>query len=1212
MDPAPCPACGAAVLAPGQRFCASCGAALVRACPRCGAAALRPDQRYCADCGATLLAGPAPEPAAAVPGTVGSAGPAPPPEQRAGSERHLVSVLFVDLVGFTSLAEGRDPEDVRELLSGYFDLARRAVTRHGGVLEKFIGDEVRAVWGAGRATEDQAERAVRAALEIVTAVPAYGETRGTGELAARAGVGSGAVATWAAQGEGLVAGDLVNTAARIQAAGGPGQVLTDAATWAAARVAIGFADAGTHVLKGKADPQALYRALRVVAGLGGEDHSLGQAIPLVGRARELATLKELYHTTAEERRARLILLLGPPGVGKSRLAAELGSYLDGLSATVLWHTGRCLAYGEGVAFYALAQVVRGRLGLLESDDAAAATAKLETGLAAYVPDLGEQAWVGPALAVLLGLPTTRDLTRDELFAGWRLFLERLAQTAPSVVWVDDAQWADPGLLDFLDHLLDWSGEHPLLLILSGRPELLERRPDLGSRRAVTPLWVQPLPPPALSELIEALVPGCPLPLRDALRDRSEGIPLFVTELLRALHDQGFLRATDEGSYTVLREPDALALPVSLTTLLAARLDALDPDERRLATALSVFAGAFPAMAAGAIGGQPPEALARLLAQLVRKEVLVLRADRLSPERGQYAFGQQLFRQVAYELLTRSERKAHHLAAATHLEATFAEGGAEVAEAVAIHRFRALEAALGDPDETPLREAAGEAFARAAQRAAELGAPEAALAASQQALALAVTPAAVARHAEAAGEAALDAGQPARAAALFDQAAAIHAAADRVVDAGRVTTQIANSLTSLGRPDEAIARLSPMLAALEGPGAANAAVRAAVHAQLGGALVVAGRGEEAGPLIETALSESAALELPRVLSTAANGKAIWLSNLARIREAEAYYRLAADTADAAGLFRQGLVVRSNLTEEALAWDVPSGADQARAVLAEARRLGLRQMEASSLHSLGLALLFAGCADEAAQLMTEALGRPAADDPGGALAVHVGWCRVLLAAWRGEPAECRDGLARLEAERATAHAERRLAFLTGEVATLMAEGQPGPALQVADGALAEAMGLFGLGNIITRQLLPDALEAALGGGDPERVDRLLAPVLAQAPGRVPPYLRAQVDRFRARLAAARGDEGAAAAGFTAAEDALSRLGYPYWLARARLDHAEWLAAIGRPAASEPLARAAITALTDFSAWPWADRARAIADAGSASPDAPRPESVGARRA
>jgi class 3 adenylate cyclase len=430
------------------------------------------------------------------------------------AERRVCSVLFCDVVGFTPLSEARDPEAVRELPSRYFEVARTVIGRYGGVVEKFIGDAVMAVWGTPVAAEGDAERAVRAGLELVGAVADLGAESGAPGLAARAGVVTGEVAvTLGATQEGMVAGDAVNTASRVQAAAEAGQVLTDGATQRLAESAIGFADAGEHALKGKAGPQHLWRATRVLAGVSGSQRVDGLEAPLTGRDAELRTVKELFHAAAERRVPRLVLVAGPAGVGKSRLGWEFEKYLDGLVADVWWHRGRCLSYGDGVAFWALAEMVRQRLGIAEEDLADVAAGKLAAGLDRFVPDPDERAYVGLRVARLLGAALAGDgggtLGREELFAGWRLFFERLAAVQPVVLLVEDAQHADAGLLDFLDYLVDWVRDLPVYALVFARPELGQVRPGFGAGRNRTALTLDPLDAASMDALVEALVPGMP-------------------------------------------------------------------------------------------------------------------------------------------------------------------------------------------------------------------------------------------------------------------------------------------------------------------------------------------------------------------------------------------------------------------------------------------------------------------------------------------------------------------------------------------------------------------------------------------------------------------------------------------------------------------------------------------------------------------------------
>src|SRR5579875_3217791 len=338
-----CPGCKAENR-PGRRFCSQCGTALALACPACGAEN-QPEDRFCGECGSALTAG----------GSAGVAAPALLRSPAPVAERRLVSVLFADLVGFTTLSERRDPEAVRELLSGYFDRSRQIIERHGGTVEKFIGDAVMAVWGTPVAREDDAERAVRAALALTQTVGALGDEVGMPGLKLRAGVLTGnAAVEVGAEGEGMVLGDTVNTASRLQSLAAPGSVLVDDVTRRASEAAIAYEDAGTHQVKGREQPVRAWTALRVVAGAGGARRGAGLEAPLVGRDRELTAVTQASDDSAHEGRAKLVAVVGDAGSGKSRLLWEFFKYMDGIQEVRWWHQGRCLSYGEGVAYWALA------------------------------------------------------------------------------------------------------------------------------------------------------------------------------------------------------------------------------------------------------------------------------------------------------------------------------------------------------------------------------------------------------------------------------------------------------------------------------------------------------------------------------------------------------------------------------------------------------------------------------------------------------------------------------------------------------------------------------------------------------------------------------------------------------------------------------------------------------------------------------------------
>jgi predicted ATPase len=457
----------------------------------------------------------------------------------------------------------------------------------------------------------------------------------------------------------------------------------------------------------------------VLSAVGGSQRVDGLEAPLTGRDAELRTIKDLFHAAAERRVPRLVLVSGPAGVGKSRLGWEFEKYADGLKAEVWWHRGRCLSYGEGVAFWALAQIVRQRLGIAEEDPSEVAAAKLAAGLDRFVPDPAEHAYAGLRLGRLLGVPFGGDsgeaLSREELFAGWRLFFERLAAESPVILLVEDAQYADIGLLDFLDHLIDWVRDLPVYALVFARPELGQARPGFGAGRNRSMLTLDPLDTGSMDQLVDALVPGMPPAARAKITRQAQGIPLFAVETVRSLIDRDIVQPV-EGVYRLTGDVGELAVPDSLHALLAARLDALDPGARRLVADAAVLGTTFPAEALIVVSGQDEAVVRAALADLVRREVLSVSADPRSPERGSYQFAQQMLRQVAYDTLSRRDRKARHLAVAMHLRQAFPGDGEEVTDVIARHYLDALNALPDDPDAAEIRGQAVSVMTRAAERA----------------------------------------------------------------------------------------------------------------------------------------------------------------------------------------------------------------------------------------------------------------------------------------------------------------------------------------------------------------------------------------------------------------------------------------------------------------------------------------------------------------
>jgi class 3 adenylate cyclase len=690
------------------RFCMECATPFAVACSSCGAANL-PAAKFCSEC-ATPIAGSArpATPSATTPSIAATGGALP---RDVVAERRLVTVLFADLVGFTAFAEGRDAEEVRELQERYFALVTEVIGRYGGTVEKFIGDAVMALWGAPVAREDDAERAVRAGLDLVDAV------RGLGPgIEARAGILTGeAAVTMGATNQGMVSGDLVNTASRLQSVAPSSTVLVGEVTQRAAAGAIVFEAAGEQLLKGKVSPVPAWRALRVVAQRGGVGRSESLEAPFVGRDEELRQLKDHFHATTREGRPRLVSVMGPAGIGKSRLAWEFLKYIDGLVENVWWHEGRSPSYGDGISFWALGEMIRGRARIQEDADEATTRSAISAVLAQHVPDAGERAWIEPAMFSLLGIDT--GVGSQQLFGAWRTFFERMAATGPVVMVFEDLHFADAGLLDFIDQMLEWSRSSPILILTLARPELLERRPDWGAgKRSFTSIHLEPLAVDAMRDLLAGLVPGLPTPARDAIVARADGVPLYAVETVRMLLSQGRLVA-DDGVYRPIDDLSDVAVPETLTALISARLDELDPADHALIADAAVLGQSFSSAALAAVASLDEPALEPRLRALVRRELLVQEVDPRSPERGQFAFVQALIREVAYNTLAKRDRKDRHIAAARYFESL---GSDELAGALAGHYLAAQSYAAQGPEADALAAQARIALRAAAERAAALG------------------------------------------------------------------------------------------------------------------------------------------------------------------------------------------------------------------------------------------------------------------------------------------------------------------------------------------------------------------------------------------------------------------------------------------------------------------------------------------------------------
>jgi class 3 adenylate cyclase len=622
-------------------------------------------------------------------------------------ERKIVSVLFADLVGFTARAEQLDPEDVEAILRPYHERLRHELERFGGTVEKFIGDAVMALFGAPVTHEDDPERAVRAALAI------RDWAREEDGVQVRIAVNTGeALINLEARpeaGEGMAAGDVVNTTARLQAAAPVNGVIVGVTTYRATRNEIEFRELEPVEAKGKVEPLAVWEAVEALARVATE--AVSTMAPLVGRARELDQLLDAFERASQESSPQLVTLVGVPGIGKSRLVLELSSILDERPDFVYWRHGRSLPYGEGVTFWALSEIVKAQAGILESDSADEARDKLMRTLN-EIAEPAEVAWLESKLRPLIGLSTETEFggdRRTESFAAWRRFFEALAAKIPLVVVFEDVHWADEDLLDFIDELADWVEGVPLLVLCTARPELLDRRPGWGGgkRNALT-ISLSPLDNDDTARLIASLLDRAVLPAdtQATLLARAGGNPLYAEQFVRMAAERG--TAVDE-------------VPETVQGIIAARLDLLSPEEKSLMQDAAVLGKVFWSGALASTGSSTVAEVEERLRSLARKEFVRRELRSAIADETQYAFGHLLVRDVAYGQIPRRSRAEKHRLVAEWIESLAADRSDDRAEMLANHYLAALELASAAGMQTEaLGEHARHALKEAADRAYWLG------------------------------------------------------------------------------------------------------------------------------------------------------------------------------------------------------------------------------------------------------------------------------------------------------------------------------------------------------------------------------------------------------------------------------------------------------------------------------------------------------------
>ena len=708
-------------------------------------------------------------------------------------ERKVVSVLFCDLVEFTAASEAADPEDVRARLRPYHARLRTEIEAYGGTVEKFVGDAVMAVFGAPVAHEDDAERAVRAALTILEAIAELNEGDSALSLRVRIGINTGeavvALGAKPEEGEGIVTGDVVNTASRLQGAAPINGIACSEQTYRSTERVFEYEELEPVTVKGKSEALALFRPLRPRARLG-SDLTRTYSTPLVGRELEKPLLLGTYERAAKQRSCQLVTIVGEPGVGKSRLCAELFQHIE-QSPDVIWRQGRCLPYGEGIAFWALGEVVKAECGILESDSPTEAAAKLDRALPVDDPD---RAWLKARLSPLVGAPA-EPASQEESYTAWRRFLESLAERGPTVLCFEDLHWADAAFLSFLEHLADWSESVPLLLLCTARPELHEQRPSwaAGLRNATT-INLAPLSEEDTARLLSLLLEQAVLPVeaQRALLDRTGGNPLYAEEYVRLLADRDVLAGKLED----------VPFPDSVQALIAARLDTLSPERKSLLQDAAVIGKVFWAGALAEMGARDAREVEQDLHEFARKELV--RPGRTSSMEGEqeYGFWHALVRDVCYAQIPRSFRAARHRAAAAWIERKAGERAEDLADVLAHHYLEALDLAhaVGNTDETEELEAGAIRYlALAGERALGLDVQSAE---ASLARALELAPEGHPKRAfllERWAKAAQPQGRLEEARAALEEAIALYREQGENVGAGRASTGVVAVLWALGDP-----------------------------------------------------------------------------------------------------------------------------------------------------------------------------------------------------------------------------------------------------------------------------------------------------------------------------------------------------------------------------------------------------------------------------